>query len=98
LILQAYAPKNFAIPAKQNVFFSGRAQVITVTAGYITSRLQVGDGCATGHQDWVNAHSNRLVEFGLLCFATGNVPTINTSVTSCMLGRCVTDTGKVTVI
>lgn len=98
LILQAYAPKNFATPANQNVFFSGRAQVITDTAGYITSRMQIGDGCVTGHQDWVSANSNRLVEFGLLCFATGNVPTINTTVTSCMLGRCSTDSGKVTVI
>jgi hypothetical protein len=98
LILQAYAPKNFAIRANQNTFFSGRAQVITDTAGYIASRLQIGDGCVTGHQDWVNANSNRLIEIGLLCFATGNVPTINTAVTSCMLGRCATDTGKVTVI
>jgi len=98
LILQAYAPKNFAIPANQNTFFSARTQVITDTAGYIASRLQVGDGCVTGHQDWVGAHSNRLVEFGLLCFATGRVPTINTAVTSCMLGHCVTDTGKVTVL
>jgi hypothetical protein len=98
LILEAYAPKNFAIRAGQNSLFSGRTRIITDTAGYVASRMQIGDGCVANNQDWVAAHSNIFAEVSLLCFAMGNVPTINTAVTSCMLGRCVTDTGKVTVI
>jgi hypothetical protein len=98
LILEAYAPKNFAVSAGQNTLFSGRGQAVTDTAGYIGSRLQVGDGCATVSQDWIGAHTHRTVQLFILCFATGHVPTINTSMTSCLLGRCASDTGQVTVL
>ena len=94
VVLQAYAPKNFAVSVKQNYLHHGRTQVITNTAGLAVSQLQIGDGCRTGKQDWLTANTN--LGMTLLCYANRG-PSINTAMTTCLLGGCATDTGVVTV-
>jgi len=96
VVLQAYAPKNFAVPVKQNYLYHGRAQAITNTAGMAVSQLQIGDGCRIGKQDWIGANTSANLDAEILCYANRG-PAINTAMTTCLLGRCATDTGVVTI-
>ena len=96
IVLHAYAPKNFAVPLKQNYVYQGRTQVITNTAGQTASQLQIGDGCRVVNQNWVAANTSTTVGAAINCYANRG-PSINTAMTTCMLGRCAMDTGVVTV-
>ena len=97
IILQAYAPKNFAVPARQNVLYQGYTQYLTNVAGYLASRLQIGNGCYISQQDWMKANSNGTAMLWIVCYANG-ITTIDTSMTTCLQGVCSIDRGKVTVI
>lgn len=96
IVLQVYAPKNFAVPVKQNYVYQGHTQVITNTAGQSTSQLLIGDGCRAISQDWVAANTNSTVAAAITCYANRG-PAINTAMATCLLGRCATDTGVVTI-
>lgn len=96
IVLQAYAPKNFAVPVRQNYVYQGHTQIITNTAGQSASQLQIGDGCRAVSQDWAAANTNTVVGAAIACYANRG-PSISTAMTTCLLGRCATDTGIVTI-
>ncbi|RUL79736.1 hypothetical protein [Dyella choica] len=97
IILKAYAPKNFVVPARQNVVYQGYTEYTTNVAGYLSSRMQIGNGCGISQQDWVNANSRGTSNFIIACYAS-SPGTIMTSTTSCLQGVCTADRGEVTVI
>jgi hypothetical protein len=77
--------------------YQGYTQYVSNVAGYLASRLQIGNGCYVSQQDLVKANASGAASLFVVCYANG-ITTIDTSTTACLLGVCSIDRGRVTVI